>query len=117
MFCKECSRNIGTMRRCPFCGYVQDGRPAIFTDEEPGSRQTFVPADAKSRTVAGFLQIFTGAIGLGRFYLGYKSLGALQIIVSMITCGIGGLIWGMVDGIRMLRGEPATDAAGTPLKP
>ena len=105
------------MRRCPFCGAMQDGRPAAPVNEEVGSRQAFVPPQAKSRTVAGFLQIFAGAIGLGRFYLGYTSLGVLQIIVSMITCGLGGVIWGLVDGVRMLKGDPSADAAGIPLKP
>jgi TM2 domain-containing membrane protein YozV len=63
------------------------------------------------------LGIFLGAVGVHRFYLGYTSMGVLQILVTIATCGIGG-IWGTVEGILILNGKGiTTDADGEPLQP
>lgn len=73
---------------------------------------------AKSRLTAGLLGIFLGGFGVHRFYLGYLSMGVLQILVTIATCGIGAL-WGTVEGILILSGyrRLSTDAAGRPLRP
>jgi TM2 domain-containing membrane protein YozV len=52
----------------------------------------------KSKLVAGLLGILLGPLGVGRFYLGYTAIGVLQIVVTICTCGLGGL-WGFIDGI------------------
>lgn len=72
---------------------------------------------AKSRLTAGLLGIFLGGLGVHRFYLGYTSIGVLQILVTIATCGIGGL-WGIIEGILILGGSGIkTDADGRPLRP
>ena len=72
---------------------------------------------AKSRLTAGLLGIFLGGLGVHRFYLGYTSIGVLQILVTIATCGIGGL-WGIIEGILILSGSGIkTDADGRPLRP
>jgi TM2 domain-containing membrane protein YozV len=77
----------------------------------------YVDPLAKSRLTAGLLGIFLGAFGVHRFYLGYTSIGVLQILVTIATCGIGGL-WGVVEGILILGGSGIkTDAEGRPLRP
>jgi TM2 domain-containing membrane protein YozV len=72
---------------------------------------------AKSKLAAGLLGIFLGGFGVHRFYLGYTSIGIIQIVVTVITCGIGSL-WGFVEGILYLAGANGwtTDASGRPLK-
>jgi TM2 domain-containing membrane protein YozV len=65
---------------------------------------TGIPYSDKSKIVAGLLQIFL-PFGIGRFYIGDTKTGVLQLIVTLVTCGIGGL-WGLIDGIIML----ATDS-------
>lgn len=72
---------------------------------------------AKSRVAAGLLGIFLGGFGVHRFYLGYTTIGVVQIVVTVLTCGIGA-IWGFVEGIRYLVGSGGytTDAAGRPLR-
>jgi TM2 domain-containing membrane protein YozV len=67
----------------------------------------------KSKMVAGLLQIFLGGFGIGRFYLGYTQIAILQIVVSVVTCGIGTL-WPLVDGIMILMGK-VPDAEGRAL--
>lgn len=70
----------------------------------------------KSKLVAGLLGILVGWAGVHRFYLGYTAIGVAQILVTVITCGIGA-IWGFIEGILILVGSTiVTDADGRPLK-
>jgi len=84
----------------------------------PGYPGAYVPGVAmpKSRTTAGILGILLGGFGVHRFYLGYTSIGLLQILVTLLTCGVGS-VWGLVEGILILvKNENfLTDANGTPL--
>ncbi|MFI5937488.1 TM2 domain-containing protein [Actinoplanes sp. NPDC051494] len=68
----------------------------------------------KSKLVAGLLGIFLGTFGVGRFYIGDTKTGVWQLVVSLITCGIGGL-WGFIDGILILV-NGGVDAQGRPLR-
>jgi len=72
------------------------------------------PLSDKSRLTAGLLGIFLGSIGIGRFYLGYTTIGVLQIVVTIFTLGFGGL-WGFIDGIFILTGN-VPDAQGRTLR-
>jgi hypothetical protein len=77
----------------------------------------YVDTPAKSRLTAGMLGIFLGAFGVHRFYLGFTSIGVLQILVTIATCGVGGL-WGIIEGGLILGGSGIkTDADGRPLRP
>jgi TM2 domain-containing membrane protein YozV len=72
---------------------------------------------AKSKVVAGILGIVLGGFGIHRFYLGFTTIGILQIVVTLLTCGLGAL-WGFVEGILYLVGASGftTDSTGRPLK-
>jgi TM2 domain-containing membrane protein YozV len=72
------------------------------------------PLSDKSKLVAGLLQIFVGGLGIGRFYLGYTTIGVLQIVVTILTCGVGAL-WGLIDGILIIVGK-VPDADGRTLR-
>jgi len=69
----------------------------------------------KSKIAAGLLGIFIGSWGVHRFYLGFVGIGLLQIFVTLITCGIGGL-WGFIEGILYLTGSMDRDADGRKLR-
>jgi TM2 domain-containing membrane protein YozV len=69
----------------------------------------------KSKVTAGILGILLGFFGAGRFYTGHTKIGVLQLVVSILTCGIGSL-WGLIDGIMVLV-QGGTDAQGRPLHP
>lgn len=74
---------------------------------------------AKSKLVAGLLGIFLGSFGIHRFYLGFTGIGIIQIVVTIVTLGVGGL-WGFIEGIVYLaanRGSFTVDAQGRPLRP
>ena len=71
--------------------------------------------EQKSKLTAGLLGIFLGSFGVHRVYLGYTKIGIIQIVVTLVTCGIGSL-WGFIEGILILAGSTiTTDADGNPL--
>ena len=77
----------------------------------------------KSRIIAGLLAIFFGWLGVHRFYLGYISIGVLQLIMSLVlswfTCGttlLAATVWGFIEGVMILTGNTITvDVDGVPL--
>ena len=98
-------------------GYPAYGMPGYgFDPSAPFGRDplTGLPLSDKSKIVAGLLQLFLGGFGVGRFYLGYSTIGILQLVVSLLTCGIGA-IWPLVDGILILMGN-VPDVHGRPLR-
>lgn len=99
----------------PPVGY---GQPQGYNPNDPeapyGRDQFGVPFSDKQKLIAGLLQIFLGAFGVGRFYTGYTGIAIAQIAVTWLTCGIGG-IWPLVDGILMLVGK-VPDSDGRPLR-
>ena len=54
----------------------------------------------KSQVIAVILAIFVGWIGIHRFYLGYTTIGIIQLLT------LGGLgIWTLIDIIRIITGD------------
>lgn len=61
--------------------------------------------EQKSKLAAGLLGIFLGSLGIHKFYLGYKKEGIIMLLVSLLTCGFGASIMGiigLVEGILYL---------------
>jgi hypothetical protein len=69
----------------------------------------------KSKIAAGLLGIFLGAYGIHRFYLGFAGIGVLQLVLTLVTCGVAGL-WGFIEGIMILTGSMNRDAQGRILR-
>ena len=53
------------------------------------------------RIIAGVLGILLGELGVHKFILGYTKEGLIQIAMTIVTCGIAGLI-GFIEGIIYL---------------
>lgn len=53
------------------------------------------------KIIAGILAIVLGSIGIHKFILGYTKEGIIQIIASIVTCGVAGVI-PFVEGIIYL---------------
>lgn len=68
----------------------------------------------KQKMVAGILGILIGSLGIHSFYLGNSKKGIIQIVATVVTCGLLG-IWGFIEGIMILIGNIKTDAYGIPL--
>ncbi|MDV7186335.1 TM2 domain-containing protein [Lutibacter sp. TH_r2] len=59
------------------------------------------PQQESKRIVAGVLAILLGSLGIHKFILGYTKAGIIQIIISIISCGILGII-PFIEGIIYL---------------
>lgn len=66
------------------------------------SAPTSYTAEQKSKKlVAGILAILIGSLGIHKFYLGYTKEGIIQIVITIVTCGMGGIL-GLIEGILYL---------------
>jgi len=75
--------------------------------------------NAKSKLVAALLAIFIGVLGIHNFYLGNNGKGIAQLLITVLTFGIGSLItwpWSLIEGILLLTGSISVDGNGMPLK-
>ncbi len=53
------------------------------------------------KLVCGILAILLGGFGIHKFVLGYTNEGIIQIVISIVTCGIGSIV-GLIEGIIYL---------------
>ena len=79
-----------------------------------------VNPNAKSKIAAGLLGILLGSLGIHNFYLGYTGKAVAQLLITLLTCGVGSTIsgiWGLIEGILILTGSEnyKTDASGNSL--
>lgn len=119
-YCPNCGSETAEIASiCPKCNIVLDAGPSQNTYQNvppayaPPVNQAF--PGQKDSLVAGLLGIFLGGFGVHRFYLGFNTIGILQLVVTFLTCGIGS-IWGFVEGILILAGSMDEDSEGRPLK-
>ena len=107
----------------PYPGAEQSYYPpppqAFYDPAAPYGRDplTGEPYSEKSKVVAGLLQLIGlfGLVGFGRIYLGQTGYGIAQLVVGLITCGIGAVIWGIIDAIMIFTGS-VRDPEGRPLR-
>ncbi len=63
----------------------------------PSAKKSEAPK--KSKMVAIILAILLGCYGVDCFYLGNVKRGVIRLVVSVVTCGIGGFIMMIIDVI------------------
>ena len=56
-----------------------------------------------------------GVFGLHRFYVGNIKTGGLLLLISCLSAGSVGVIWGLYDLFTLLFTNKFTDADGLPL--
>jgi TM2 domain-containing membrane protein YozV len=54
----------------------------------------------KDKTVAALLAIFLGALGIHEFYLGNNTSAIIRLVITLLTCGWGGAILGIISLIE-----------------
>ncbi|ASC70758.1 hypothetical protein XM38_017040 [Halomicronema hongdechloris C2206] len=60
---------------------------------------------ADRKIAAGIIAILLGSLGIHKFILGYTTEGIIMLLVSLLTCGVGGTVmWviGIVEGVIYL---------------
>ncbi|MEY2784375.1 MAG: hypothetical protein RL277_579 [Planctomycetota bacterium] len=63
--------------------------------------QTSTPPIESKRVICGVFGLLIGGLGIHRFILGDVTGGILRIVISVATCGFGGII-GFIEGIIYL---------------
>jgi TM2 domain-containing membrane protein YozV len=104
----------------PYPPYPPYPVPGAYVDPTaPYGRHpiTGEPLSDKSKVIAGLLQLIGlfGIVGIGRIYLGETGLGVAQLLVGLATCGVGAVVWGIIDAVLILTGQ-ARDPQGRPLR-
>jgi TM2 domain-containing membrane protein YozV len=64
-----------------------------------------VAARASNKVAAGICGILLGSLGIHKFILGYTGAGIIMLLVTILTCGIAGVvihIIGLIEGIIYL---------------
>ena len=56
---------------------------------------------ADKKIAAGICGILIGSLGVHKFILGYTTEGIIQIVITFVTCGMGGIV-GLIEGIIYL---------------
>lgn len=72
------------------------------------------PTSPKTRGSLFALWVLLGWTGAHRLYLGHSMHGALLMLLTLATCGVGGIV-GMIDGAVLFFGKPK-DAHGLPVE-
>jgi TM2 domain-containing membrane protein YozV len=60
---------------------------------------------AEKKVVAGILAILLGSFGIHKFYLGYNTPGIIMLLITVLTCGVGASVIGIIaiiEGIMYL---------------
>jgi len=60
---------------------------------------------ASNKLPAGICGILLGSLGIHKFILGYTGTGLIMLLVTLLTCGIGGVVMhviGLIEGIIYL---------------
>jgi TM2 domain-containing membrane protein YozV len=58
------------------------------------------PAGADKKLAAGLCGILIGGLGVHKFVLGYNTEGTIMLLVTLLTCGVGAIITGVVGLIE-----------------
>lgn len=112
MFCKECGKNIEEREICPYCEHGKKNEYFLVKTAKKWKYTEEIIYGKTSRFIAGILQIFAGAFGVGRFYMKSYKTALLQILTTLLTFGVGGFLWGVIDGIFILSGKTECDGNG-----
>lgn len=60
-----------------------------------------VESKENKKILAGLLAILIGSLGVHKFILGYTKEGIIQIVITIVTCGLAGIV-PFIEGIIYL---------------
>lgn len=102
--CSNCgTENVGFESFCRNCGSALLNSYQNQQMQQPYNSQMQnqqIPG-AEKKLLAGLMGILFGGFGVHKFILGYTTEGLIQIAISVVTCGLGGII-GLIEGIIYL---------------
>lgn len=97
-FCPTCGTQNQDMAQ--FCQNCQNqlqptGYPPSYNSGYPPPRQ-YREQGADKKIAAGICGILLGALGVHKFILGYNTEGIIMLLASVLTCGIGAMVTGVI---------------------
>ena len=108
-YCTKCGTiNDDTAQYCTNC---QAPLTAVNTGYQPmqsvnpGAVTDWKAIGGDKKILAGILAIVVGSLGVHKFILGYTTEGVIMLLVTVLTCGIAGIVMsvvGIVEGIMYL---------------
>ncbi len=54
----------------------------------------------QKKVLAGVLGILLGSLGIHKFVLGYTTAGIIMLLVTLLTCGFGACVMGIIGLIE-----------------
>lgn len=111
-YCAECGSKVKNKNAevCLNCGSKLKGTKINITEHIKNNGK----AMGNSKIVAGLLAIFLGAMGIHRFYLGYKEIGFIQLAIFIVALLIFApaiwacWIWAIIDAVQIFTGKLTT---------
>lgn len=110
-YCTKCGAvNDDTAQYCTSCqtplspvsGPVGGYQPMQSVNQgQQDSMTNWQAMGADKKLVAGICGILVGGFGVHKFILGYTTEGIIQLVITLLTCGAGGII-GIIEGIIYL---------------
>ena len=73
--------------------------------QQPGAMGNWQDLGANKKLPAGICAILIGALGVHKFILGYTTEGVIMLLLTLLTCGLAGMVTGVigiVEGIIYL---------------
>ena len=108
-YCTKCGAvNDDTAQFCTNC---QAPLTPVNTGYQPmqsvnaGAVTDWKAMGGDKKLVAGILAILVGSLGVHKFILGYTTEGVIMLLVTVLTCGVAGIVMsivGIVEGIMYL---------------
>jgi TM2 domain-containing membrane protein YozV len=81
----------------PPSGYPPQSYPQPYGyAPTPGAK----PAGAEKKLAAGLCGILIGGLGVHKFILGYNTEGLIMLLVTLLTCGFGAIVTGVIGLIE-----------------
>jgi TM2 domain-containing membrane protein YozV len=77
----------------------------VMATVPPSSGSGAPRPDASKKVAAGVCGILIGGLGIHKFILGLTTPGLIMLLVTLLTCGIGGIVMGpigLIEGIIYL---------------
>lgn len=96
---------------------MMQGQPMQAYGQQ-GMMMQQVGVGSRSKIVTFLLGFFLGVFGVHNFYLGKTGLGITQLLLTILTFGIGTLItwpWSLIESILALASSNFRDGDGMPL--
>lgn len=89
----------------PGAQYGQPAGPQYGTPYGAPGYGTVPPDVSSKKMAAGICGILLGAFGVHKFVLGYTNAGLIMLLSTVVTCGIAGVVFGvigLIEGILYL---------------